>query len=51
MSNGATTPTCDFYCAKILKGLLDVPVCFENDQVFAFAARSYVPIDATSPIP
>lgn len=31
-----TEPTCDFYCDKILRGLLDVPVCFENDQVFAF---------------
>lgn len=31
-----TEPTCDFYCDKILKGLLDVPVCFENDLVFAF---------------
>lgn len=29
-------PTCDFYCNKILKGLMDVPVCFENYQVFAF---------------
>jgi len=31
-----TEPTCDFYCAKILKGILDVPVYFENEQVFAF---------------
>lgn len=31
-----TTSTCDFYCAKILKGLIDVPVCLENDHVFAF---------------
>lgn len=28
--------TCDFYCDKILKGHLDVPVYFENEQVFAF---------------
>jgi len=31
-----TESTCDFYCGKILKGLLDVPVYFENEQVFAF---------------
>lgn len=29
-------PTCDFYCEKILNGLLDVPVYFENERVFAF---------------
>ncbi len=29
-------PTCDFYCEKILKGLLDVPIYFENERVFAF---------------
>ncbi len=29
-------PTCDFYCGKILKGLLDVPIYFENERVFAF---------------
>jgi len=27
---------CEFYCEKILQGRLPVPVCFENDQVFAF---------------
>jgi hypothetical protein len=31
-----TSPTCDFYCDKILKSLLDVPVYFENERVFAF---------------
>ena len=31
-----TPLNCDFYCDKILKGLLDVPVYFENEQVFAF---------------
>jgi len=31
-----TAPACDFYCDKILKGLLPVPVCFENEHVFAF---------------
>ena len=31
-----TDPACDFYCGKILSGLLDVPVCFENERVFAF---------------
>jgi len=31
-----TEPVCDFYCGKILTGLLDVPVCFENERVFAF---------------
>jgi len=31
-----TDPTCDFYCGKILKGLQDVPVYFENERVFAF---------------
>ena len=29
-------PICDFYCDKILTGILDVPVCFENERVFAF---------------
>ena len=28
--------TCDFYCDKILTGLQVVPVCFENERVFAF---------------
>ncbi|TWJ19336.1 HIT domain-containing protein [Geobacter argillaceus] len=28
--------SCDFYCDQILSGRLSVPVCFENDQVFAF---------------
>lgn len=27
---------CDFYCNKVLKGEVKVPVYFENDQVFAF---------------
>jgi histidine triad (HIT) family protein len=31
-----TAPACDFYCDKVLNGLLDVPVYFENGQVFAF---------------
>lgn len=31
-----TTPTCDFYCEKILKGLVDVPVYYQNELVFAF---------------
>ena len=31
-----TTPTCDFYCDKILSGGQEVPVCFQNDRVFAF---------------
>jgi histidine triad (HIT) family protein len=31
-----TEPSCDFYCAQILTGRLAVPVCFENDRVFAF---------------
>ncbi len=31
-----TDPICGFYCGKILKGLLDVPVYFENERVFAF---------------
>jgi len=31
-----TETACNFYCDKVLKGLLDVPVCFENGQVFAF---------------
>ena len=28
--------SCDFYCDKILKGLLEVPVYLQNEQVFAF---------------
>lgn len=28
--------SCDFYCEQILNGRLQVPVCFENEQVFAF---------------
>lgn len=32
MSNQA----CDFYCDKILRGLLDVPVYFQNEHVLAF---------------
>ena len=31
-----TEPICDFYCGKILTGLLVVPVYFEDEQVFAF---------------
>ncbi len=31
-----TETTCDFYCDRILKGLPDVPVFFENERVFAF---------------
>lgn len=31
-----TDSCCNFYCEKILKGLLDVPVYFQNDQVLAF---------------
>lgn len=27
---------CDFYCAQILSGELDVAVCFQNERVFAF---------------
>jgi histidine triad (HIT) family protein len=27
---------CDFYCGRILSGLLDVKVYFENERVFAF---------------
>lgn len=30
------TTTCDFYCDRILSGLLSVPICFENEHVFAF---------------
>ncbi len=36
MTESAVTSTCDFYCAKILTGLLPVPVYFENERVFAF---------------
>jgi histidine triad (HIT) family protein len=28
--------TCDFYCDKILKGRLDVPVYCQNELVFSF---------------
>ena len=28
--------TCDFYCDQILTGKLEVPICFENELVFAF---------------
>jgi histidine triad (HIT) family protein len=28
--------SCDYYCDKILKGLLDVQVYLENEQVFAY---------------
>ena len=28
--------SCDFYCDRILTGLLDVPVYFENERVFSF---------------
>jgi histidine triad (HIT) family protein len=31
-----TSPTCDFFCDKILKRLPYVPVYFENERVFAF---------------
>jgi len=31
-----TAPICDFYCDKILKGLIHVPVYLENEHVFAF---------------
>ena len=31
-----TEPLCDFYCGKILTGQLVVPVCFENERIFAF---------------
>ena len=31
-----TNPPCDFYCEQILSGRTSVPVCFENEQVFAF---------------
>lgn len=27
---------CTFYCDQILNGTIDVPVCFENERVFAF---------------
>jgi histidine triad (HIT) family protein len=29
-------PACDFYCEKILNGLLDVRLYCENERVFAF---------------
>jgi histidine triad (HIT) family protein len=31
-----TNPTSDFYCAKILSGLLEVKVYLENERLFAF---------------
>ncbi|GFO54002.1 histidine triad nucleotide-binding protein [Geomonas sp. Red276] len=31
-----TEVACDFYCDKILSGVLQVPLCFENERVFAF---------------
>ena len=31
-----TDPACDFYCGQILTGRIDVPVYFQNEQVFAF---------------
>ena len=31
-----TNDPCDFYCDKILSGALQVPIYFENEQVFAF---------------
>ena len=31
-----TDQSCDFYCAQILSGRLAVPVCLENELVFAF---------------
>jgi histidine triad (HIT) family protein len=31
-----TDITCDFYCEKILRGRMDVRICFENEAVFAF---------------
>jgi histidine triad (HIT) family protein len=31
-----TDPACDFYCGRILKGLLDVPLYCENELVLAF---------------
>jgi histidine triad (HIT) family protein len=31
-----TDPACDFYCGRILSGLLDVAVYFENAHVLAF---------------
>ena len=31
-----TEPVCDFYCGKILTGLRAVPICYENERVFAF---------------
>ena len=31
-----TNPTCDFYCDRILSGRTGVPLCFENEHVFAF---------------
>ncbi len=31
-----TEYVCDFYCGKILTGLQVVPVCFENERIFAF---------------
>jgi histidine triad (HIT) family protein len=31
-----TESDCDFYCDKVLKGLLDIQVYLENEHVFAF---------------
>jgi histidine triad (HIT) family protein len=31
-----TAQACDFYCDKILSGLLDIDVYFENEYVLAF---------------
>ncbi len=31
-----TEPACDFYCARILTGQLQVQVYFENERLFAF---------------
>ncbi len=31
-----SNPPCDFYCDQVLSSQIPVPVCFENDAVFAF---------------
>lgn len=31
-----TSSTCDYYLGKILKGVPDLPMYFENERVFAF---------------
>jgi histidine triad (HIT) family protein len=31
-----SNPSCDYYCGKILKGLADVDVYFQNERIFAF---------------